>query len=400
MKINSKILFSFSIYGSGILAFFLADLYVVAHFSPTVATDWAFYKSALFILTSFSVLGLDQVIVRHPNISKNILYQFLINSISIGIVSYSIFVYLSPVTIEAEKLVCSIFLLSYITLSAAVFRANRALVYAQVATNGWKILTLAFIVFTTFETDHWFLLSLFIFAGITTLTLLISKLLRQQATQRLSSQHDLRHLGYSFFFHNMTLVVAIYGEQLIINALGYQKVAYTLYAHFVIFTPLALSLYGFFGFYLAPKIRHMTLFSIEHYHQYMRYIGLISFVLSLVSIFIGFLLYQLIFIDKNIQLQPTIIGSLFIVCLARGCYTLSSSCLGLFATQKKLSYTAKLNWLLMLFYLLCLYITLISTLLPNNKMASIALLTAVHWCCRTYISHKYAKLAIQRKVIS
>lgn len=400
MKINNKILCSFSIYGCGILALFLADLYVVANFSPSTATDWAFYKSALFILMSFSVLGLDQVVVRHPNTSKKILYQFIINSICAGIISYLILFYLLSLSINVYKLIFSIFLLSYITLCAAIFRANSALIIAQIATNGWKVLTLFFIMFTVFKTANWFLFSLLFFFFISTFLLISNKLLAQVDTDQTISQSSTRQLGLSFFFHNMTLVVAIYGEQLLINALGYQKIAYTLYAHFVIFTPIAISLYGFFGFYLSPKIRNMTTFSIEDFRQYTRNILLISLMLSLLSILIGYVIYLFFYVDKDIQLQPAIIGCLLIVCIARGVYTLSSSCLGLFASQKKLSYTAKLNWLLMLCYLICLFITLNSSLLMQHKVTGIALLTAIHWCCRTFVSHKYAQLAVLHKAVS
>ncbi|WP_448546967.1 hypothetical protein [Thalassotalea fusca] len=378
---------------------FLADLYIVANFPPTDVSNWAFYKSALFILSAFCLLGLDQVIVRHPNLIKPISCRFVINLLAVlGLVTIIATTFdFTPVS--TKYLIFCTLLISLVTFVAACFRAQNRLIEAQLATNGWKPILLILMIFAIGGVDQWFtgaLISIFVL----TLPMLFAKkdISIKKRLQR--PKEDINHLGFYFLLHSLTLVVAVHGEQFIITLFGYKEVSFIVFSHFVIFTPIAISVNGFLGFYLAPKIRRHERFDFSIYRTYKKRISTLSFSLSLISLAIGALIYVLFYEAKHLKLEAIIISSLFIMCLARGQYTFASVCLNVFATKQVLLKTALFNWITMGAYLLLLVIILKGVQGTIIQAQLIAVATGLHWLSRTYISNYFAKGAVNTYLLN
>ncbi|OKY26756.1 hypothetical protein [Thalassotalea sp. PP2-459] len=397
MNVNKQLVLSFGLYGLGLLSFFLADLYIVANYPSDIVTQWAFYKSTLFIAASVCILGLDQVIIRTPNQSKKIFIAFLVQSTLVCCILYIASTVFLTLAISTLQLIMSVYFLSILTMISAIFRANHLLTLAQLATNGWKIAILTCMVLSLLNVESWFTASLSILLLFSLYYLNKTKIINKTITHNTIQESNHRNVGLAFFFHNITLVVAIYGEQMLINALGHQKTAYILYTHFVMFSSIAISFFGFFGFYLAPKIKTMDVFTLHTFKAYSVKLFIVSIALSTLSIAFGFLIYKLYYQDKGIQLEPSIIISIFIMCIARGSYTVSSICLGLFARHETLAFTAKLNWLFMLTYLTIIYLLLTKSLPIYILFTSISATTAIHWSVRAFVSQRYARLALIEK---
>ena len=394
MSFRLPLIISFIVYGLGILCMFVADLYVVANYSPEEVANWAFYKSALFILGAFCLLGLDQVIIRHPDKAKNITLRFIGTSLAVtAALSAICFTYEDIPVAPAMLIICTL-LFSYVTFISAYFRAKNKLVEAQIATNGWKPIAFLLMVTAFGGVDSWFLFSLSTTLIVFLPLLLLRKYKDNYKSQQVAEQ-NYSQLGGFFLLHSLTLVIAVHGEQFIITLLGNKEVAFVVFSHFVIFTPIAISANGFLGFYLAPKIRRMDSFDLVHYKTYANNINKLAIGLSVISMIAGIAIYQLVYKRQGLELDLTIVASLFIMTLARGNYTFASVCMNVFADKRVLFKTAVFNWASMTIYLLCLFIILNS---DNNNLAMaqmIVIATALHWLARTVTSNYYASQAVK-----
>jgi hypothetical protein len=70
------ILPSMILYGFGLASFFFLDIYISTTFGKEFVSEWAFYKSSIFILGGFCVLGFDQVMIREPKLHFHIKKTF------------------------------------------------------------------------------------------------------------------------------------------------------------------------------------------------------------------------------------------------------------------------------------------------------------------------------------
>ena len=386
-KIKS-ILPSIILYGLGLSSLFFLDFYISTSYEDEFVSKWAFLKSSIFILGSFCVLGLDQVLVRSPKvhlfIKKHFLLQSLVISI-IGVLIIDFFVFIDNFIV----FLVAVNLFSVVTFFSGVFRANQKFIFAQLATNGWKIILLVLFFVLTNDMNKLLIISLLI--TILILIFLYIKVFNNE--DKIKDKKDYknyRKIGFAFFLHNMTLIAAIHGEQFIINLFQNQKVSSELFMYFSVFSPIILSANGFIGFIIGPKLRAKNNVEKRSYRKLQLILFLAAIFLAITSTIIG--LYLLNFI-KEIPLSEVNIYLILLVvlcCIIRTVYTASSLYLGVFGNMKYLYITALFNWCVLFLYIILIILVFLGNFSNSNILILIAFLTTLHWFLRLLISNFYA----------
>jgi hypothetical protein len=382
------IILSLAIYGLGLASFFFLDIYISTFFDQEFVSQWAFYKSSVFILGGFCILGFDQVMVREPNlhffIKRKFLFQSLIIS-SIGTLLVSLFYPLENILLFFVTLN----LFSIIIFLSGIFRANQKFTIAQLATNGWKII-IAALFFIVIEKKMQDLLAIslaciFILLAVFYCTYYNKK----QSQDEILKYNNYKKTGFAFFLHNMTLTSAVYGEQFIINLYGNEYISSELFLYFAYFSPIILSANGFIGFIIGPKLRARKKIEISDYRKLQLRLGFLALLMAIISFSVGVYLLDRFkdtsFNEINFPLALCVLAC----CITRTIYTASSLYLGVFGNNSLLYKTAGLNWLVLVLYISLILIGLISNLSLDTIIIAIAMLTTLHWMSRFVISNRY-----------
>lgn len=401
MKKKIDIVASFALYGLGLLSFLLADIYVSENFTQEHIAEWAFYKSTIIILGSIVLLGYDQVFVRDPSLVTRFFKRFVVQAISIAVISVAIISFFKNYTFQkGVYLFLGVVLYGFINYSSSSLRACFNLWKAQFSTNFWKVLLLGFLFFGVFDDlPLYFLIPI----GLTLISALVFGGYRTKEDRSLFenlSDADSRAIATTFLFTNLTLILAVYGEQFLINLSGDIKASAHLFKYFAVFTPIALSVNGFLGFYFAPKIRREKKMSITRFKKFSFKISLFAVLVTLISSVIGY-----IYMTHYSQIEVTtldwlLIISLSVLCIIRGIYIATSVCLGIFSDKKRLKSVAILFWISAGLYIIGVFITLSVT--SGIKAAQIiSILSVSNWLFRLIISNVYTtKILKEINVVS
>lgn len=389
MKKKIDIVASFALYGLGLLSFLLADIYVSENFSQERIAEWAFYKSTIIILGSIVLLGYDQVFVRDPSLVTRFFKRFIIQAFSIAIVSVLIIAVFKNYTFhKGGYLFLGVVLYGFINYSSSSLRACFNLWKAQFSSNFWKILLLGFLFLWTFDDLSYYFLIPIILTLISAVFFGGYKTKEDRSFFENLSDTDSRAIATTFLFTNLTLILAVYGEQFLINLSNDTKASAHLFKYFAVFTPIALSVNGFLGFYFGPKIRREKKMSIERFKKFSLKISLFAFVVTGLSSVIGY-----IYMTNFSQIEVTtldwlLIISLSVLCIIRGIYIATSVCLGIFSDKKRLKSVAILFWISAGLYIIGVFVTLSVT--SGIKAAQIiSILSAANWLFRLIISNVY-----------
>lgn len=385
---KNNIALSFIVYGLGLLSFLIADIFVSNTFSIEDISKWAFFKSVIFIIGSISIFGYDQVLVRDNRLIKKLFKPFVIQSLMICVSLITIISFLKKLDIyEYFFLIISTLFFAYLNYFSSATRSNYLLVKSQFFVNGWKVILLILLLIFYFEN-----VLIYFFISIGSIFFLSLFLIRLNydyppATNHIISKKESKKLAFAFLLSNLTLIFSIYGEQFIINLLNKQVTSAYLFRYFAVFTPIALSLNGFLGFYLGPKIRRLIFFSKPQYFRLTLNIVFVSLLFCLISLFIGYLYFTFYLTEGN-NLDWIIIVLLTLMCFVRGIYVSTSVCLGIFASDKYLSKVAYLFWATSIIYILslCIILFFIDGIIAARY---IAFATLINWTLRLIISNNY-----------
>ncbi len=397
---NKDASFSFIFYGFGLLGMLLSDLYVSSNFSTSAIAEWAFFKSTILIVSTICLLGFDQLFVRDQTLIKRYLKSFLIYSVIIIFAVVVIIFYLKNYNyLKAILLGVAIFLMAIQNYISAASRGNYRLWKAQFSANFWKLLLfISIITIPKIDTIYYFVAVLSFCVSVGLFLKGYKKVSDRFASKEYLDTKTARLMGISFLLHNLTLVVAIYGEQFLINLFGAEVASSHLFKYVAIFTPIALSLNGFLGFYLGPKIRIKNNMDLKRYKKF----GIRIFFFSIIVVVISFsfgLLYMTTILEISWQeLDYWIIGCLFAITLVRGLYIATSVCLGVFGSKEFLQKAASYTWLTTIGYLLGIVIILF---MFNGIVAAelICLATLINWILRLTVSNLFTIRTFKTRII-
>ncbi len=391
MSHRYKLLLSFVIYGLGLSSILLADIYVSATLSADEIASWASVKSAVFILGNFLMLGFDQVIVRHKERLKVFYKKLFVQVIILSFLVVGIYVYTSTLD-DYIFLLLSVISFSIIQIHYAIYRAERYLILSQLTTNSWKIVLLITIVISSSP-----VLSFAISLTLLSVYILVNFLRCDYPNYKPNVESDgeikeYRLEGFAFALHNLTMVLAVYGEQFILAFYDLKDLASILFSHFAIVTPIALSINGFLGFYLAPKMKADVNFDREKLTLYVKKVTFFSLLITFASVSLAYVTFDFIYPSRVKQDELFFLFGL--VCVIRGIYVCSSSALGVYADKKTLYKTALINGFVTLLYILMI-IASISILSTNDILIGIISCSILNWLSRLLVSSYFAYKALR-----
>jgi len=164
-------------------------------------------------------------------------------------------------------------------------------------------------------------------------------------------------------------------------------------------TPIALSLNGFLGFYLGPKIiRNPSSKSFESYKSLCRKVWFFSLINTLLSVGVGMLLLLYYLKISLKDLDFFLIGALSCVIFIRGIYITNSVYVGIYGKKSELFAVAQYIGIFTILYLIAVVIALF--LFSGIFTAQIiAILSLVNWLSRYVISDVYAKRILKRETV-
>ena len=395
-KDNKDSSFSFIFYGFGLMGMLLSDLYVSSNFSIQATAEWAFLKSTILIVSTICLVGYDQLFVRDQTLIKRYFKFFLKYSFFIISTLLLIVFFLKSYTYDKIILLgCAVFLMAIQNYISAASRANYRLWKAQFSANFWKLLLfITIILIPEIDTIYYYVIVLLFTVSVGLFLGGVKKVSDKYASKEHLDDKTANNMGFSFLLHNLTLVLAIYGEQFLINLFGAEVSSSHLFRYVAVFTPIALSLNGFLGFYLGPKIRIKNNMDLTKYKKFVLHIFFFSIAVVSVSFIFG-LGYMTKILGVNWQdLDYFIIICLFGLTMVRGLYIATSVCLGVFGTKIYLKKAAIYTWFATILYLIMISVVLF--IYEGIIVAQlICLLTFVNWILRFTVSNIYTKKTLK-----
>lgn len=399
MKINKDLTLSLLIYLISVGGLTLSDLIVVSSFSHDSVSQWAFFKSVIFVLGGLCIFGFDQLLLREASYYIEIKKQFWLQSIFLSAVSsFFLFLYLHSVF---ETILCFFILVFYSTFlfEASYWRGQGKLLISQLYTNLWKLFLFAvlFIIIVLKMKENilniyfssivlsFFILMMFKF-------FLINK--NDISSEKVTTKERVSFfiLGFYFFVHNISLVMANYGEQFLINLFHRSRLSADIFTYITLYASLALAAISFVGFYLGPLVRNNKNFNLENYYYYFKCLILLSVVTLLINSVIIVFLKPIFF--KELEFDPILWLLTLFMTFFRVIYILPSLCLGVFGSEKVLMKSSFYT-----FTAVIIYIVIFSLLLQNDSKKIVYVLMclmSVHWLFKLILSNYFVHLSLSK----
>ncbi|WP_299764762.1 hypothetical protein [uncultured Dokdonia sp.] len=400
MKKKIDLLVSFGIYGIGLLSFLIIEIVIIKKYNISSVANWSFYKSTIILIGSFTLLGYDQVLLRDPKLIKIHFKRFFTRALVVSLCSTLIIFFVKDYSWgNAFLIFLGIVLYGLMNYNTAASRANNNLWKSQFSKNFWKFFILLLLL-SNFVHDIF--LCFIIAFSLTIVFIFFFKGYISKNNKNLTnniSVNEAEGLSRAFLITSITLLLAIYGEQFLINLYGDEVASAHLFKYFAVITPIALSLNGFLGFYLGPKIiRESNSKSYKSYKLLFNRVLLFSIFNTLISSVVGvlFLKYYLDIdiLDFDFSLILTLSGVSFI----RGIYVTNSVYVGLYANKSELLGVARYFGIFTALYLISIVVALF--LFSGIFTAQIiSVLSLINWISRFVVSNIYIKRILNKKAV-
>lgn len=386
---SKKIILSLLIYLLGTVLFLCSDFYISKNFNEIGVANWATLKSIIFVFGGVCIFGFDQILVRKPELFKKVvrryLFQILLSSIVIGFLlkKYFIddynFIYISIV----------IFLYAFSQFCAAAFRGSGKLVEAQFFTNGWKIFTILFLLLGVVNLSYVYIFSFFLVCILGSYTIYNYEKLNNELVFPLKNQYK---LGFFFLLNSLSLTMATYGEQLLINAFGNKVVSTIVFNYILAFNSFILLFVGFLGFYFVPKLKQIKRFNENKYKDYMKNFFWLGFILCGFGFGFGFLIFKYYLnIEINIVLALLCLISAYVKIL----YIIPSAAVSLYCDEEKVAKISIFNLYNLGFYVFIFFISMV--IFNEYLVHSVFLVMSMHWFLRLLNTHKFVVQALREQ---
>lgn len=402
MKINYKTISSFLIYIASVGALTISDLLVVGVFSSEGVAEWAFYKSLIFVFGGMCVLGFDQLLLREVGYYNQFKKQFLLQSALISfVISFFLFFYIEDLL---KSVLCFFMLFFYANFmfEAGYWRGKKELLLSQFNTNLWKLiiplcLGAILILNESYKVIYIYFYSLLIaFISLYLINLKMKKNQRMQ-NNTLSKEQRFRYflIGFYFFIHSFSLVIANYGEQFIINLSGDKLLSSIIFSYITIYSSLVLAVIGFIGFYLGPRIRYQKMFTLKSYYKYQGLIVLVGGIFILINSILVYFLTPYLF--KNLSFDLILWLLIIVLTFCRVLYVFPSLCLGVFGDDSSLKKSSLYSLLAVIVYIVLFVMLMRIDSLYLKYLIVILMIT--HWLCKILVSNYYVYKCLVRRAL-
>lgn len=376
----------FVVYGVGLGTLLLADMLVSSLFSPEDISDWALFRSLIGISAVLPLIGLDQVLVRRPAASAQILRLL---AVQVPVLSCVVGLILFLTGILPNWWIGGLLAAGSATSLAQFqyFRSHHKRVLSQLAQQGWKIA--AFVMVGLMAVTGWrgdlILLGLLLILSIN-VAMAWAMLLRPPSSLHPQSAERVRDhyaIGSRFMVTSLLLALSFYAEQVVVNRIGSsaESALYFTSATYFLF-PISF-LNGYLAFLIGPWIR-------DRHDQFVhllksRWLGLVGIaaVMAAGLNVLGWTAWQLVTPPAG-KVDPILQALFFLVAFVRTLYALPSGYLGVFGMPRQhdvliLMQVVVLAPVIALFYLL--------QQLGADLVHSVAAASALNWCSRTLVGY-------------
>ena len=376
---------SFLLYATGLGALFLTDLLVSRTFLPGEIADWALFRSLVGIAAVVPLIGLDQVLIRNPAASAQLLrlltMQIPLLSLAVGVV------------LQRAGLVSHWWLGTGLAIGSAgslvlfqYFRSHHRQALSQLSQQGWKITFFALVAVmavTGWRADLLLLgvaliLLLDVVMAGAVLILPPEKLHPQEPTPARTHYA----IGSRFMVTGLLLALSVYAEQLVVNRLGSSEEA-ALYFTSATYFLFSLSFFnGYVAFLIGPWVRdrHDRFIALLKARWWAILATAAGYAVALNLA--GWVLWQLVgpsvgAVDRGLQLMFLWAG------FARTLYVLPSGYLGVFGMPRQHDVLILLQ-ILTLLPVIALFLALRAG--GIDLVYSVATASALNWSLRAIVS--------------
>ena len=386
---------SFLIFLIGTVSLLAADILSTKFLDDSDMALWAEMRALFGVLAVLLTLGLEMVLIRSPKsariLLRLIIVQTLILGLPLGCAVHHLGYMNSPwaATLFGAGA-------AFITAQGQYFRSQGAFVVSQLAQQGWRLATLATLIYLAFHKSE-VLLSLDL---IVALAVFICSLLgwcfvivhQRNGDNEYSGLVNHYSISFRFFCTNLVLQAALFGEQLLVNGLGSNLQASIFFTHMTYFLLPVTVVSAYLGFRIGPWLRdHPD--SFESAVVKYRY-SLFLLTLGVVAIIqvVGLLGWQIIKPAVS-EVNVFLIFSFFFSASLRIYYTFSSAYNGIFATPHDHDTLIVAQVML----LLCLAAFVYVFRHAVDILYLVAIAGGINWLARTAISDVVMRNRIERR---
>ena len=249
---------SIVLYGTGLVALYLADLLITSSFSGETISAWAEIRALIGLSGILCLVGLDLVIMRSPQSSARLLRLL---AIQVPLLAF-------PVALVVHGLgYLESYLQAYLLAIASAgtialyqyFRSHHQRTLAQLTQQGWRIVILGILVALVLAPEAIAIGTAVVAVMLVGVALAVSFAFIKRPSQFCVQDPEpisaLYRIGARFMVTSSLLALAVYAEQLLVIQVGTTEDSARYFTHATFFLFPISVLNGYAGFLLGPWVR-------------------------------------------------------------------------------------------------------------------------------------------------
>ena len=324
-------------------AFFLTNIILKEHLSSENYGLYSIFITYISLLSSFGMLGLEQVIMRNSKIlidkviiSKNLLIPIILSILFVSILGSYLFI--NNYNISATYIFLSIFTLLVILtkLISNLFRLLSMFTFSHIALNLWKLALFLVLLILIFRGES---INIKDINSIIFLLLVVTMFMAFFIIRRVKFSHTISiesffSQAFLFLLSLVTISLINYGDRFFIESrFGLDELgSYFFFINLFLFPFTLLQSYVGFKEIISFKLLYNHSLLVKKLNQILRYSILFAIFLFVVAFLIDFFGFYKIDLLKNLQM----IVLFLILGIIKVIYSIFSSAMGAICDNKML----------------------------------------------------------------
>ena len=324
-------------------AFFLTNIILKEHLSSENYGLYSIFITYISLLSSFGMLGLEQVIMRNSKIlsdkviiSKNLLIPIILSILFVSILGSYLFI--NNYNISATYIFLSIFTLLVILtkLISNLFRLLSMFTFSQIALNLWKLALFLVLLILIFRGESINIkdINSIIFLLLVVTMFMVFFIIRRVKFSHTISIESFFSQAFLFLLSLVTISLINYGDRFFIESrFGLDELgSYFFFINLFLFPFTLLQSYVGFKELISFKLLYNHSLLVKKLNQILRYSILFAIFLFVVAFLIDFFGFYKIDLLKNLQM----IVLFLILGIIKVIYSIFSSAMGAICDNKML----------------------------------------------------------------
>ena len=324
-------------------AFFLTNIILKEHLSSENYGLYSIFITYISLLSSFGMLGLEQVIMRNSKIlsdkviiSKNLLIPIILSILFVSILGSYLFI--NNYNISATYIFLSIFTLLVILtkLISNLFRLLSMFIFSQIALNLWKLALFLVLLILIFRGES---INIKDINSIIFLLLVVTMFMAFFIIRRVKFSHTISiesffSQAFLFLLSLVTISLINYGDRFFIESrFGLDELgSYFFFINLFLFPFTLLQSYVGFKEIISFKLLYNHSLLVKKLNQILRYSILFAIFLFVVAFLIDFFGFYKMDLLKNLQM----IVLFLMLGIIKVIYSIFSSAMGAICDNKML----------------------------------------------------------------